>query len=152
MIKRKIYDEDEYRMYRDLDSYYPGITTECFKDWEEMSAMVNTIYGYPIMNKNTRDMVKGMSMQEHLDGIAKRTIKLEALKNAMVERWVNENIEHLIGERQDGIRCDIDMELENIVFNIVDGNITEPCCFKSRFAVGLVCSIPQILIDFFKNR
>ena len=151
MIKRKIYGEDEYRMYDALENYYPGITTECFKEWEEMAAMVNTIYGYPIMKKS-RDMVKGKTTEEFYDDLAKRTIKLNALRDAMIERWVNENIENLIGGDLINIRLDIDMELENIVFNIVDGNITETGYFKSKFVNNLICSIPQILIDFFKKR
>ena len=139
-------------MYRDLENYYPGITNERFKDWEEMAAMVNAIYGYPIMKKDARCLIKGKSLQDHLDEIAKRATKLNTLRDAMIERWVNENIELLIGDDLINRRIDIDMELENIIFNIVDGNITETGCFVSKFASGLTCSIPQVLIDFFIKR
>lgn len=144
----KIYDEEEYRSYEDLEAYYPGITTECFKNWKEMAKFVNTIYGYPIMKKCT-----DMGAKEYLEDTAHKTTKLRALINAMIERWWNENIEYFIGEQFDGMRCDLDMELENLIFNIVDGNISETGIFLAQFVIGdnLWFSIPQILIDFFKK-
>lgn len=148
MNKIKIYTNEKYRMWDELENYYHGITTECFKNWEEMATMVNTIYGHPIMKRCT-----DLGATEHQEEMARKTIKLEALKSSMVERWLNENIEDFIGVRLDGTRCDLDMELENLVFNIVDGNVTKSGHFKSRFISGDIWfSIPQILIDFIKNR
>ena len=148
MNRIKIYKDEKYRSYDDLENYYPGITTECFKDWEEMAEMANTVYGYPVMKRCT-----DLGAKEHQEEMARKTIKLEALKSSMVERWLNENIEDFIGGRLDGKRCDIDMELENLIFNIVDGNVTKSGHFKSRFLIGDIWfSIPKILIDFIKNR
>lgn len=157
MPKIKIYDEEEYRMYDDLENYYPGITTECFKDWEEMKSTVNSCYGrkmieeYVSFNIHTGE-TNPIKEQAELDEIAQRTYKLRTFRNAIVERWVNDNIVELIDAKLDGLRCDLDMELEHAVFNIVDGLVKKEGYFMSKFVLGCKCFIPQALVDFIKKR
>lgn len=145
MIKLKDYDEDEFKSFEDLEDYRKGITEECFKDWDEMARIINACYGYSVIKRDDWSI-------ERLNSYAERTNILWTFRNAVVERWVNDNILELIDKRLDGIRCDFDYQLESLVFNIVDGIVTKEDYFESDFVIGMTCFVPQVLIDWITKR
>ncbi len=159
IVLKDYYYEDRLILEEEWGEYYEGILTDKINNFDEMLDIFNRCNSHPFPITRDNTFFKNLSVtDEKLDEIAQRETRFGVIKTAVIWGWLEKEIvsgNFGVTEIDNDHILDIGATFNGVINNIHYGRIKQACFAKlypyETKDVYKIYSVPQILIDEFKN-